>query len=493
MTPPTPAPTPGVDRRHFVKALSAAGVALAAAPAGWAQAVAPRRRYAIVGTGSRHKMYQNAIEKTYAEHAQLVALCDLNPGRIEVAQNLSRKNGAPVPAGYAHTDFDRMLQETKPDFVIVTTVDSTHDDYIVRALDAGCDVITEKPLTNTAEKCQRILDAVARTGRHLRVTFNYRYSPPRTQVKDLLMAGEIGDVLSVDFHWLLNTHHGADYFRRWHSHKQFSQGLIIHKASHHFDLVNWWLGGVPETVWGVAKKDFYTPAMAKRFGLQTTHERCHTCPEKEQCGFFFDLAASPDLKEMYLDQEKYDGYYRDQCVWRPEIDIQDTMNVMVKYDTGATLSYSLNAFNAWEGYHIAFNGTKGRLEHRIVESTYINGTNTVQGGIAENGVTTRVIPLRGAPRDIPAWTGTGGHGGGDKVMLDEIFLPAPEPDKYKRASNVHAGAASILIGVAANKCFANGEPVRIADLVTGLQRPVYAPMPNHTYPLPMPPQGSRPA
>ena len=478
----------GVDRRTFVKALSVAGVglALSGTPAAVAQALAPRRRYAIVGVGSRHRMYQNAIEKDYPAHAQLVGICDSNPGRLEVAQRLSTKNGAPVPPAYAPADFERMIKETKPDFVIVTTVDSTHDDYIVRAMEAGCDVITEKPLTNTAEKCTRILEASRRTGRHLRVTFNYRYSPPRTQVKDILMSGVIGDVLSADFHWMLNTTHGTDYFRRWHSQKKFSQGLMIHKASHHFDLANWWLGAMPETVWAVGKREFYTPAMAKRFGLKSHHERCHTCPEKGACGFFLDLAANPELKELYLDQEHYDGYFRDQCVFRPEIDIEDTMNVMVRYDNGATLSYSLNAFNAWEGYTIAFNGTKGRLEHTIVESTYVNGTDTVQGGIAQNGVTTRIIPLRGAPRLVEPWTGVGGHGGGDKVMLDEIFLPEVPADKYLRASSEHAGAAAILIGVAANKCFVTGQPVKIADLVAGLGKPVYAPMPSRTGPLPMP-------
>ena len=92
---------------------------------------------------------------------------------------------------------------------------------------------------------------------------------------------------------------------------------------------------------------------------------------------------------------------------------------------------------------------------------------------------------------VPA-LGEGGHGGGDKVMLDEIFLPHPDADKYLRASSVHAGAASILIGVAANQCFASGQPVRIADLVTGFQKPVYAPMPNHTDPVPMPARDSRP-
>lgn len=483
-----PLATP-VDRRTFVKAASAAGLGLAVTPAGLAaQAVAPgRKRYAIVGLGSRHAMYHSAILGTHAPHAELVGLCDINPGRLALSQKAAADRGATVP-GYAASDFEKMIRETRPHKIIVTTVDATHDDYIVRALEAGCDVITEKPMTTTAEKCQRILDTRRRTGKNIRVTFNYRYSPPRTQVKDLLQGGEIGDVLSVDFHWLLNTMHGADYFRRWHSQKQNSGGLMVHKATHHFDLVNWWLSGVPVAVHAAGKRDFYTPAMAKRLGLASHHERCLTCPEKTACTFHLDLAASPGLKALYLDQEHHDGYFRDRCVFRPDIDIEDTMNVIVGYDTGATLSYSVNAFNAWEGYQIAFNGTKGRLEHSIVEQIYVSGTNTVQGGIEEDGVRTRVIPLRGAARDIKPWTGEGGHGGGDQVMLDDIFLPSPPADKYVRDSDERGGAASILVGIAANRCFATGQAVKVADLVPGFSRPEYPPMPTHDGPVPMPPR-----
>lgn len=483
-----------MDRRSFVKTMSAAGIGIAAfGPSLFAAspAASPRKRYAIVGVGSRHHMYQDAIERDYPQHAELVGLCDTNAGRLELARARSTANGATPPRAYAAADFDRMLAETKPDHVIVTTVDATHDDYIVRALLGGCDVITEKPMTTTAAKCQRILAARKQSGRNIRVTFNYRYSPPRTQVKDVLMSGEIGEVRSVDFHWMLNTHHGADYFRRWHGEKKNSGGLMVHKATHHFDLVNWWLGAMPVSVTATGKREFYTPQMAKRFGLQSHHERCHTCPEKDKCGFFLDLATSPGLKSLYLDQEKHDGYFRDQCVWNPRIDIEDTMNVLVNYDNGVTLAYSLNAFNAWEGYTIAFNGTLGRLEHTIVEQVYVNGTDTVQGGIASGGITTKVFPLRGEPRTLEPWTGTGGHGGGDKVMLDEIFLPTPPVDKYQRASDERGGAASILVGIAANRCFETGQPVKITDLLGHLERPDFAPMPPRTGPLPMPPKVGR--
>lgn len=161
------------------------------------------------------------------------------------------------------------------------------------------------------------------------------------------------------------------------------------------------------------------------------------------------------------------------------------MNVIVKYQTGATLSYSLNACNAWEGYTIAFNGTKGRLEHRIVEGSQVAAGAANYQGEDSDAVSTRLIPLRGKPQVIEPWTGTGGHGGGDSVMLTELFGTA-EPDKYKRAADERSGLYSILIGAAANRCFETGNAVRIDDLVKGLTTPVYAPMPTRDQPVPMP-------
>jgi predicted dehydrogenase len=472
-------PEQTIDRRTLLK--SAGGAALGLASLG--HAAARRRRFAIVGQGSRSRLYLKALTERFRENNELVALCDSNPGRLELAGKAATAAGA-TPRLYLAAEFDRALAELQPDALIVTTPDATHDDYIVRALDAGCDAITEKPLTTTPEKAQRILDACRRTGRHVRVLFNYRYSPPRTQVKDLLMNGAIGDVLSVDFHWLLNTVHGADYFRRWHSQKQMSGGLMVHKATHHFDLVNWWLGTEPERVMAYGKREFYTPAMARRMGLAGHHERCRTCPETKACTFHLDLAADPALAALYLANEQHDHYYRDRCVFRPDIDIEDTMNVIVGYRTGATLSYSLNACNAWEGYQIAFNGTAGRLEHQIVEQAFAAGA-TLPPGAEKDAVRTRLIPLRGAPRDIEPWTGAGGHGGGDDVMLNEVFGTAAL-DKYKRAADERSGVFSILVGAAANRCFKTGQAVMISDLVSGLSSPVVAPIPGRDTKVPMP-------
>lgn len=444
------------------------------------------KRYAQVGLGGRAAMFQKAVLETFKDSCQMVGYCDNNQGRLEKAVAETSEKGTELK-GYPAEEFDKMISECKPDCVIVTTRDCYHDEYLCRAMELGCDAITEKPMTIDEKKCMRILETQKRTGKKVTVTFNYRYSPSRSQIKDLLISGVIGNVLSVDFHWMLDTRHGADYFRRWHRNKENSGGLMVHKATHHFDLVNWWLSSVPETVYANGKREFYTPATAERYGLTERGERCHGCPEHKKCPFFLDMAGNENLTALFLDHEKHDGYFRDRCVFSPDIDIEDTMNVIVKYKSGATLCYSLNAFMPWEGYKISINGTRGRIEHRCEETVYINGDGTVPGALKKEGSWTRVYPHWQPAYEVDLWKADGGHGGADPVMLKYIFDPENEPaDKYLRASDQRAGAWSIMTGIAANHSMATGQSVQIDDLVPGIELPDYPVMPSANEPLPIP-------
>jgi len=478
---------------HQLSAQAGAGVILSVGGLTLPARAAPasKRRYAMVGVGHRSYLYQAAIHSTFGAGSELVGLCDTNPGRLKLGQRFAAQSGRPEPRVFGATEFDQMLAQTRPDLVIVTTVDGFHHEYICRAMQQGYDVLTEKPMTTNAEYCQAIVDTAIRTKRRCRVAFNYRYTPVRTQIKEILMSGTIGDVLSVDFHWMLDTFHGADYFRRWHSQKKLSGGLMIHKATHHFDLVNWWLSAVPVSVTAAGKRHFYTPAMAKRFGLKSHHQRCHTCPEKTACAFELALGRDEHLRTLYLDQEKFDGYYRDRCVFRPDIDIEDTMNVVVTYHQGTTLCYSVNAFNAWEGYLVVFNGTKGRLEHKYEEAVSLAADTSAPGAVKGEGIYLRVYPFRKPAYQIAPARGTGGHGGGDPLMLGDLLGP-PRPDRHLRAADYRAGAYSMLVGAAANRCFETGQVVKIADLVQRLNYPDYPRAQPSTTSLPMPPKVSRP-
>ena len=447
-----------------------------------------KKRYVQVGLGGRSHMFSEAVVEDFAEYSELVGLCDRNEGRLKLLMDWAKEHGV-SPRGYIAPDFDKMIEECKPDCVIVTTIDAYHDEYACRALELGCDVITEKPMTISAEKCQRMIDTQRKTGKKLTVTFNYRYMPPCTQVKDLLMSGVIGDIISVDYNYLLNTDHGASYFNRWHAYRKNSGTLLVHKATHHFDLAHWWLSAAPVSVSGIGGRQFYTAKTAARYGLGNRAERCKDCPVSTKCPFFCDIARGYD-KRLYLDNEQYDGYIRDRCVFNDEIDIYDTMQLVIGYDTGVKMTYSLNAFLPWEGLTINFNGTKGRLE--FSEGEWFDVRKDASGGDQSAGILGHVMATEPRIRICPHFKqpylaevthGEGSHGGGDRVMLRDLFHPNPPADKHLRKADQRSGAYSILTGVAGDLSISTGKPVRIDELVKDIGYPDYPPMPSADEPL----------
>jgi predicted dehydrogenase len=424
-----------------------------------------KKRYAIVGTGGRAQMYWGALASHYAGVAELVGLCDVNQTRMDYVNRMLQETyeAQPVPT-YRIDQFNQMVAEAKPDVVIVTSIDRTHHTYITRAMRLGCDVITEKPMTIDETKCQQILDTIKETGRNLRVTFNYRYAPHNTRIRELIMEDAIGEVFSVHFEWLLDTRHGADYFRRWHRDKRNSGGLLVHKATHHFDLVNFWLGSQPKTVFAMGDLRFYGRENAERRGITQFYSRAHGSEHAQDDPFALHMEDSPRLKGMYLDAEHEDGYYRDQSVFGDGISIEDTMGVMVRYRNNAIMTYSLNAYLPWEGYRVAFNGSKGRIQVLIAEHSYVSagGEAAAEGATRTKRIT--VFPMWGEPYNAEIPEGVGGHGGGDRVMLEDIF-GTPQEDRFNRAASHVDGAMSILTGIAANISIRTGMPVKVDGLV----------------------------
>ena len=419
----------------------------------------------LVGTGVRgSSFWGKRLVDNYSDILEFVGLSDINPGRLEYTRKYM---GVSCPL---FVDFDQMIIETRPDLILVVTKDSTHHEFIVKGLDYGIDVLTEKPLTTDERKCQEIVDAERRSGKKLIIGFNYRWSPYNTKIKELIAENAIGKLVSVDFHWYLNTYHGASYFRRWHGLKEEGGTLFVHKATHHFDLLNWWIDSDPFEVFAYGDLEFYGSNGPFR------GDKCRTCPHKNECDFYWDITTNRRYMDLYVANEHHDNYIRDNCLFRKEINIYDKMSAQVRYTNNVTLNYSLTTYSPYEGWRVALNGTEGRIE-AWMDIPYLSDMNVNQSELHakemdqsgdEKGDYAPII-VHNLWKDyeiINVPMERGGHGGGDQRLHEKIFSNPDMPDPYGRAAGLRDGVMSVLIGVAARKSIEAGEKIRIAELTS---------------------------
>ena len=425
-----------------------------------------RPPYVLLGAGNRADLYFTAITGEYASTARLVAICEPNRVRRDryLARYADRLPDAALPAAYDPDHLGDLLRDQNPGTVVVTSPDWTHARWVTTALDAGWRVVCEKPLTIDVDGCRAIAEAAHRSPAELVVTFNYRYSPRNSALRQLLAAGAVGHVTSVVFEWLLDTGHGADYFRRWHREKRFSGGLLVHKASHHFDLVNWWLQDIPVEVVAHGTRRVYGPDGTASLVPGT---------------FDLDLTSDTELHELFGSAATAeDGYVRNRGVTEPGVDIEDNLAAVVTYERGPLLSYSLNAHAPWEGYRVAVNGTEGRLELEVVERADVSAGPPVvdpsarrdlassrdPGDPARRPGTRLVLQRHWEPaREVPIQDDPSAHGGGDRLLVHDVFR-GTAPDPLGRRAGLSDGLRSVLVGIAGNQSLASGVPVRIADL-----------------------------
>lgn len=454
-----------MERRKFLGYTAAAGASLMLHPfESFAIPPGKKIRLALVGTGARgSSLWGREIIKTFGEVTELVGLSDINPGRLEYVKKVLNVS---CPA---FINFEQMVKETKPDYVIVTTVDATHDEFIVKALNMGVNVITEKPMTTDEVKCKRIQDAEKKSGKKVTVAFNYRHSVHAMQVKELLAQNRVGKIVSVDFNWYLNVHHGADYFRRWHGRMNKGGSLWVHKATHHFDLVNWWLNSEPVEVSAYGALEHY----GKNNAFRGT--KCRGCEHKDKCKFHWDITKDERQVGMYVNNEHHDGYIKDGCVWSNEIDIYDKMSAQIIYANGVTVNYSLTTYSPYEGWQIAFNGMNGRME-TWEDIPYLQKTaddqanrHAVEMSNADDAIAgefREIMVMDNFAKNYEIFTTPrirGGHGGGDVRMQRRIFVDTNDNPHHVMAGT-REGAMSVLIGVAARKSIELKRPVKITEL-----------------------------
>ncbi|MFW5821571.1 MAG: Gfo/Idh/MocA family oxidoreductase, partial [Bacteroidota bacterium] len=196
---------------------------------------------------------------------------------------------------------------------------------------------------------------------------------------------------------------------------------------------------------------------------------------KSRCDFYWDITENEHLMNLYVKNEHYDGYIRDNCLWREEIDIYDKMAVQIKYANDVQVSYSLTTYSPYEGWRIGFNGFDGRIDSwEGIPWRTDEKTNQAEHHAQEMNQSLKeedskydeimVMDNFGDYKLIKVPRKRGGHGGGDSRLQDKILRDPDMPDPYNRSAGSRDGAMSVLIGVAARKSIETGRRIEIASL-----------------------------
>lgn len=425
-----------------------------------------RRKYAICGVSGRALgQFAEPILTTFAHNSQLVGLLDRDPARFGLYR--SRFPEQPDLPTFGEEEFERMVDETKPDCIIVAGRDDTHARYIIAGLNRNLDVITEKPMATTGEDCRKIMEAEKASKGKVTVTFNYRYAPIHTKIKEMVQEGRLGRITSIDLNWYLDTHHGSSYFKRWNRERKFSGGLSVHKSTHHFDLVQWWIDQKPVEVFAYGALNYYG-AEGELNPSKRDGRHCNTCGEREDCTYYSrwntrskDIPVPDDHLNSLAGGKNafpYTGYRPDQCIFDSSISIEDTYTASVKYSGGALLSYSVNFSLPYEGYRLAINGTRGRLEtteyHAPGRTPFPTPVQTID-----------YYPLFGSKETIHVVHREGGHGGGDPLLLEDLFIGEDSRRPFNLLSGAEDGAYSVAAGEAVWRSVREHRPMTIAEVL----------------------------
>jgi predicted dehydrogenase len=400
-----------------------------------------------------------------AQAGELVALVDIDEKRL--ATFLEREN-LNIP-GFAPGQFDRMVDETRPDCVIVTTPDGTHVDYIVAALGRDLDVICEKPMVIDCEQAKRVFAAESTSKGTLQVTHNSRYTPGHMLVKRMISDGLVGRITNVDLSWNIDTYHGASYFYRWNRDRAKSGGMSITKGCHHFDLLNWWIDDIPEEVFAFGALNYYG---AKSPHNPSVKDGVDYSPmeQRDRCAYhnrWFAEDTAPPAEDRtgtpgsgkHLPNEKQYPAKSPIYLYDESISIEDTYSAVIRYRGGASVSYSANFSAPWEGYTLVINGTHGRIEK----------TERLDRGVADPGAGRESVayyPIFGELEVHEAEQASGTHGGADPLLIQNLFVePIPETDALGLTADSSQAAYAVAVGEAVWRSVTEHRLIRIPELL----------------------------
>lgn len=372
-------------------------------------------RLAIAGCGSRGRTYAR-IAAHLSSRYTIVAAADPNPAaRAQVVQ---------AAGGEGCLEFasaDEML-DARPDAdaVVISTQDELHHGPAIRAMEAGYDLLLEKPAATSLSHVLAIRDAARATGRKVVICYVLRHTPFYRAIRDFLATGRLGRIISIQAVEGVEPFHQAHSYTRGHwSREEDSSPMILAKSCHDMDILQWLVGSPVRVLSSFGRLGYFHAGNAP---AGATARCTDGCPHRGTC--FYNAHRYLSDKRRWLNMILPDAESMDdaavleflrtspwgRCVWRCDNDVVDHQAIALDFENGVTGTFTMTAFD--NGRHIAIFGTGGVLK---------GGADGARTGAPElwfrshDSNTAEIVPLPAAPKH-----GYAGHGGGDFGIMDAL-------------------------------------------------------------------------
>ncbi len=327
----------------------------------------------VIGCGGRiHGLL--SLWKRLGEEVEITALCDTNEGAIE-----RYRDSFKCPEAKGYSDYHELLKHDEISWVIIGSINSVHAEQCIASFKAGKDVFCEKPIAVTLEQCRDLKAAQEEYGRKLMVGFTLRYTPHYNKIKELLSAGAVGNILSLEFNETLAFNHGGYIAGNWRRLNEFGGSHILEKCSHDVDVCNWMVESRASKVASFGGLDFFTP------------ENAH---HVERVG------KSKDGKQAYC------TWHRDGDInpFTADKDIIDNQVCIIEFENKVRATFHTNLHSAIPERRIYINGTEGSLRADMctgkIEVAKIGWDSAIEEHVGEH---------------------KGGHGGGDEILVEHLY------------------------------------------------------------------------
>ncbi|MXV17699.1 Gfo/Idh/MocA family protein [Hufsiella ginkgonis] len=399
-----------------------------------------------LGAGNRGNVY-GGFAAQFPDQLDIIGVAEPVPFRNDRYAGIHK-----IVAGNRFNTWEDVFKRPKfADAVIISMPDNLHYEPCMKALEMGYDILLEKPIAPTEKECRNILAMAKKTGRIVAVCHVLRYAPYFVKMKELIAAGAIGQVMSVQhLEPIEHTHMAHSYVRgNWHNSKETTP-ILLAKSCHDLDIIKWVIDKPSREIVAMGDLKWFR----KENAPEGSTDRCTSgCRVERECPYSAireyverggrnkvldipDNATAEEKKALIIERLHTTNYGR--CVYRMDNDQPDHYITSIRFADNVTANFSMEAFTSYAGRRTRVFGAMGDMAGDMTEL------------VITDFRTGKQQKLKPVAEDVEGYKNSG-HGGGDWLLARDFVQAVAHQDPKMLTSTIDESIESHLMGFMAEK------------------------------------------